>query len=132
MPDEEFRARVAGLVAGDRWVLDGNYHQVSDLVSHADTVVWIDFPRQVVMRRLVRRTLLRGMLRRELWNGNRETLRNFVRMDPEKSILRWAWTQHSVYSERYERASGPGGEWEGTTVVRLRSPADVAAFLGSP
>jgi len=131
LPDDEFRSRVEAVVSDDTWVLDGNYDVVSHLASHVDTVVWIDFPRAMVMRQLVRRTLSRGLLRKELWNGNRESLRNFVRLDPQKSILRWAWTRHSVYSERFEAASAPGGTWEGLRIVRLRSPAEVRDFVES-
>ena len=129
LPGDEFVARVSDTVSGDAWVIDGNYRLVSHLVARADTVVWIDFPRALVMRRLVQRTLLRGLLRKELWNGNRESLRNFVRMDPERSILRWAWTQHSVYRERFEAAAAPGGAWDGLRVLRLRSPAEVDDFV---
>lgn len=131
LPDEEFRSRVDAVVAGDGWVLDGNYYTRlgADLIRRADTVVWIDFPRSVVMRQLVRRTLWRGLLRVELWNGNRESLANFFRRDPDKSILRWAWTQHSVYRARYEELIA-GDEWEDLTVVRLRSAAEVKEFLG--
>ena len=132
LADEEFRARVTEVVAGEAWVVDGNYYaRLGEAALHrADTVVWIDFPRSTVMRQLVRRTLWRGLLRKELWNGNRESLRNVVRRDPEKSILRWAWTQHSVYKARYEDAI-TGGAWDGLAVVRLRSLAEVREFLGS-
>lgn len=132
LADDEFRSRVGAVLAGESWVADGNYHLLSDFVGLADTVVWIDLPRPVVMRQLVRRTLVRGLLRRELWNGNRETLRNFVRLDPEKSILRWAWTRHALYRQRYEQAAAAGGAWEGLAVVRLRTPAEVRGFLESP
>ncbi|WP_188193780.1 hypothetical protein [Nonomuraea sp. SYSU D8015] len=40
----------SALAAGG-WVVDGDYSLVSDLVwSRADTVVWIDLPRHIVMR----------------------------------------------------------------------------------
>jgi adenylate kinase family enzyme len=102
-----FRARVAEFVAGDGWVIDGNYSSVQDLVWHrADTVLWIDLPRRTVMRQLVRRTVWRMVTREELWNGNTESWRNLLSLDPGKSILAWAWTQHREYARRYEAAGG--------------------------
>src|SRR5580692_2452004 len=73
LPASEFRARVALVADGECWVIDGNYSRVQDLVwARADTVVWLDLPRRVVMRRIVWRTLRRVGGRVELWNGNRE------------------------------------------------------------
>jgi hypothetical protein len=42
--------------------------------------------------------------REELWNGNREPLRNLWAWDPERSVIRWSWTQHGKYQERYRSA----------------------------
>ena len=53
------------------------------------------------MRRVVRRTFTRLVLRRELWNGNREPLSNVWSLDPQRSIIAWAWTQHEAYRRRY-------------------------------
>ncbi len=101
-----FRARVAEVTAGDGWVIDGNYSSVQDLVwQRADTVLWIDLPRRTVMRQLVRRTLRRMVTREELWNGNTESWRLLLSLDPDKSILLWAWTQHREYARRYEAAA---------------------------
>ena len=56
-----FRDRVADFAAGSHWVIDGNYSKVRDVVwSRAGTVVWLDLPRRVVMRRLVWRTPIRA------------------------------------------------------------------------
>jgi adenylate kinase family enzyme len=42
LSDAEFRARVAALVDGECWVIDGNYAVVRDLVwDRATTVVWL-------------------------------------------------------------------------------------------
>ena len=61
------------VVAGDGWVVDGNYSVVRDLVwDRADTVVWLDLPRLVVVRRITTRSIRRVVWREELWNGNRE------------------------------------------------------------
>ncbi len=40
----------------------------------------------------------------ELWNANHERASNFFRLDPNESIIRWAWTRHSVCRKRYSAA----------------------------
>ena len=129
LPVDEFRARVAAAAAGDAWVIDGNYSAVRDVVwARADTVVWIDLPRPVVMRRVVARTVRRAARRQELWNGNREPWSNFLTLDPERSIIMWAWTQHGRYRRRYETAMADPA-WAHLRFVRLRSPAEIKRFL---
>jgi adenylate kinase family enzyme len=124
LPREQYRQRVAAIVAGDGWVVDGNYSAVRDLIwARADTVVWIDLPRARVMRQLLTRTLARTLSRRELWNGNREPMDNLFRLDPERSILRWAWKQHGKYARRYSEAS-LDPLYRHLTFIRVRSRAD--------
>jgi adenylate kinase family enzyme len=126
---DEFRAAVGEAVGTESWVVDGNYSAVRDLVlARADTVVWLDLPRTVVMRRVVARTLRRVLTRQELWNGNREPFANLYRWDPAKNIIRWAWTRHGVYAQRFaDEAKDPGHAH--IQFVRLRSPADIDALL---
>jgi adenylate kinase family enzyme len=127
--DEEFRARVTEATAPDRWVVDGNYSVVRDIVwGRADTIVWFDLPYATVMGRMIRRTLRRTVTREELWNGNREPLSNLWRLDPEKSIIAWASTNHKVCRRRYEAAEADP-QWEGLRFLRLRSQAEADAFL---
>lgn len=129
---DEFRDRVSAVVDTGAWVVDGNYRSVSDLVwARADTVVWLDLTRPVVMRQLVRRTARRVVRREELWNGNRERLRNFVSHDPLQSVLMWAWTNHDEYAARYTELERQAREL-GTTFVRLGSRDEVRAFLARP
>jgi adenylate kinase family enzyme len=98
----EFRRRVDAFVSADAWVVDGNYARSRDLVmSRADTVLWLRVSRWLVMRQIVRRTAGRVLLRRELWNGNRESLRNVLSRDPERSIVTWAWRMHATYDDEY-------------------------------
>lgn len=126
-----FRATVAHIVAGDGWVVDGNYSAVADLIrARADTIVWLDLQRSEVMQQLLRRTLSRMARREELWNGNQESWRNLFRIDPNESILCWAWTNHSKYVERYTTMAREL-DHDVQTVVRLRSRADVDRFLAS-
>jgi adenylate kinase family enzyme len=125
----EFRRLIGILVAEPRWVIDGNYRQVRDLVwAHADTVVWLDLPRRVVMRRVTWRTVSRAITRQVLWNGNRERLRNLWSWQPERSMIRWSWTQHHKYRRRYAAAM-QDPKYAHLTFQRLRKPSDVSSFL---
>jgi adenylate kinase family enzyme len=84
------RALVAQVTTGDDWVVDGNYSQVRDIVwPEADTVVWLDYRLSIILWRLIRRTGRRIALREELWNGNREDLRNFLLS--RDSLLLWVF-----------------------------------------
>lgn len=132
-PDpEEFRRRVADALdaAADGWVVCGNYSIVQEPVvwPRADTVVVLDLDKGVVMRRVVARTLRRVVRREELWNGNREPWRNLYAWDPERNIIRWSWTRHHVYRDRYRRAAQDPAHLDLDFVV-LRSPAEVDGFL---
>ena len=123
----EFRRLVEPIVAEDDWVIDGRYRgKLGDLVfDRADTVVWIDLPRRVWLPRLVGRTLGRVVRRKELWNGNRESLRNvFLRRD---SLIVFA-----LRNERPRRRRYPGELARyGVPVHRLRTQGEVDAFLHS-
>jgi adenylate kinase family enzyme len=126
---DEFRTRVEAAVQGDGWVVDGNYSAVQDIVwSHADTVVWLDFDRGIVMTRLLRRTLGRVVMRRRLWNDNRERWRNLFSRDPERSILAWTWTRHAIYRQRYA-AAVQDPAWAHLGFIRLVRPRDLDAFI---
>ena len=127
LPAEEMRRRLDVVCSADgAWVADGNYpSKGGDLVrARADTIVWLDFPRGAVMRQLGRRTLRRVILRQQLWNGNRESLRNALARDPERSILRWAWTRHQPQRDAY--ATQTDDRW-----VRLTNRAEVQSFLAA-
>jgi len=124
LPPEEFRSRVEAVVAADGWVVDGNYSAVRDLVwARADTVVWFDLPRWTVMRQVVGRTLRRTLTRVELWNGNREPVSGLLRLDPERSIVRWAWVKHTRYRDRFAAAARDPALAH-LTFVRIGSRAD--------
>ena len=123
----EFRRVVSDFTAGDRWVVDGNYSAVMDIVwGRADTVVWVDPPRRRVMRQLVARTMRRMITGAELWNGNRERWVYLFRRD--ESIILWAWTHHRKYRDRYAAAQADPANAR-LAFVRLRTPAETAALL---
>lgn len=115
VPDEQFRPLVAAAVAVDGWVVDGNYDSVRDLVlPRATDVIWLDYPRRVVMWRVVKRSIVRAVTRRKLWNGNREDWREWARPDHP---IRWAWSSHRARRVEYEALSAGDPRWQ-----RIRSP----------
>ncbi|MDP9101755.1 MAG: adenylate kinase [Actinomycetota bacterium] len=119
---------VTAFTAQDRWVTDSiGYPAVRDLVwSRADTLVWLDLPRPQVMVRVLRRSLWRGLLHREIWNGNRESVLAWRRPDHP---VRWAWTQYRPRRELVlERLADP--QRSGLRVVHLRSAAEARRWLG--
>ena len=122
---DELRRHVEPLLAAEAWVIDGSYRgKLGDLVLEAaDTVVWLDLPRRIWLTRLVRRTLRRVVLREELWNGNRESLRGAL-VGPD-SLFGYALRVAPQRRQRYPR------ELARFRVERLRTRRGVAAFLRS-
>lgn len=128
---ETFHARIRERIAGDRWVTDGNYvsHGAAPLVwTRADTIVWLDLSRARIMTQLIPRTLRRLVTREELWNGNRERLQNLFETRPEENVILWSWTRFDSIRARYAQML-QDGTWAGRQVFRLRSRAEVSAFL---
>lgn len=117
----EFVRRVTEAIQAGSWVLDGNYGPVRDAVwRRATHLVWLDYPRPLIMARVIRRSLLRATLRTELWAGNRERWRHMLR--PSHPI-RWAWsTWDRRRRETAERLAQP--EYARLVVLRLRHPRE--------
>jgi adenylate kinase family enzyme len=133
LPDEAFHDAVRPLIDTDAWVVDGNYTRtgVQDLIwQRADTVVWLDLPRLTVMRRLTWRTVSRGILRQELWNGNRESIRNLISADPEVNIVMWTWTRYAITKDTYERRM-TDARWRHLEWVRLGSQREIDRFAAN-
>ncbi len=129
IPVDRFLAEMDRRTRADRWVVDGNFRRVvveGPVWERADTVVWLDPPRHVVMRQLIGRTLRRAITREELWNGNREPVLRQFSPDPRRSIIVWAWTRHRVYRRRYAQAMRDRPD---LAFVRLRSHREAEAWL---
>jgi hypothetical protein len=80
------------------------------------------------MRQVLVRTVTRAVTRVELWNGNREPITGLFRIDPQHSILRWAWTQHAKYRDRYSAAAADPLNAH-LTFVRIGSRAEARRLL---
>ena len=126
-PLEEFRLRVDEATRGDRWVIDGSYGKVRDIVwPRADTVIWLDVPFAPRLGRVLRRTFKRVWTREPLWGIQRESLRAtlfsrdslllfMIRTEPGRARLYRDWLA------RPESAH--------LDLVRLRSQAEIQRWL---
>ncbi|MCE7002369.1 adenylate kinase [Kibdelosporangium philippinense] len=121
----EFEADVERFSEQSRWVTEDQYHRVlGDLLWHrADTVVWLDVPRRVVMSRVIRRSFIRALTRRELWNGNREHWRDWLKADHP---IQWAWTQ---YHGKRAQVLRYAEQHPDVTVIRVATAHDVRRLL---
>jgi adenylate kinase family enzyme len=131
-PVPEFQAITTARASEDGWVIDGNYSAVRPIVwARADTVVFLDLPKAVVMRQITWRTVRRAVTRQELWNGNREPMSNFLRWDPERSVISWAWHNHEKYRARYGAAAADPA-CDHLDFVHLTSRKEAGRFLADP
>lgn len=121
----EFEADAAALASRGRWITEDQYRSfIGDLLwRRADTVLWLDLPRRVVMWRVSTRTFVRLVARRRIFNDNRERWRDL----PTKGHpIRWAWAQHA---NRRARTEALAAEHPSVRVVRLRTTSEVDTWV---
>jgi adenylate kinase family enzyme len=123
---DEFVRRVTLAIAADIWVLDGNYGLVRDFLwRRATHLVWLDYDWPIVMYRVIRRSLVRAMLRTELWAGNRERWLHMLR--PSHPI-RWAWSTWRRRRREYEERIRQN-DYAHLVVLRLCRPCEAERLL---
>ena len=100
---ELFRRRIEAAIAGECWITDGNYTRIASapILARATDVIWLDYPRPLIMRRVVVRSFLRAISGKELWvgTGNRE---RFSRWLDKDHPIRWAWDTYRPASKARE------------------------------
>ena len=128
-PESEFRRLVGAAASAPRWIADGNYGRVRDLLwPRATTVVWLNYGFVTVLFRALRRTLHRIASGERLWHGNRESLvRSFISRD---SILVWVMSTFHRRRREFE-ALRAGGYYPHLSWVEFRRPSDAKRYLRS-
>jgi hypothetical protein len=122
----EFLARAGNALAEQpRWVCDGNYAAVRDLVwGQATALVWLNLPFPTIFARLWQRCVRRARSGERICGDNRESLaRALFHRD---SILLWALTSHSRNLREFPAALA---RFPGLPVLDLRSRDAVARVL---
>lgn len=118
---------VAAMAASDDWILDGAPYFAEDTVyRRVDTIVALDYPRWLVMARVVRRTMAVELLERSSGAHRRQGLRRAVR-DPEHPV-RWAWTSHRA---RHAEIAGLATLDTSADIKVFRAPHQAARWLSS-
>ena len=117
----ELEAKLAAVVAGDAWLIDGTYGgTLAQRLSRADTVIYLDYPISLCVMRLLRRIRIwRGRTRPDMTEGcpERFDLGFFI------YLLRW----NSGPRLRTEnRLNGHEAK-----VIRIKDPTALDAWLAS-
>jgi adenylate kinase family enzyme len=115
----EFVRRVRAAISRDAWVSDGNYSLVRDLIwGRATHLVWLDYGRLRIMYRVIKRSIMRALDQSDLWAGNKEDWRRWLR--PSHPI-RWAWSTWRQRRLRFEQLIN-SRQYAHLVVLRLRTP----------
>jgi adenylate kinase family enzyme len=130
----EFPSVIDQITAGEQWLFDSQGPPVDSeapltvrdrLWARADTLVWLDYPRRVVVWRAVTRSLRRIITRERLWRDYRDSPLQWFRPDHP---IRRAWRLAKIRSKQIEaRTRAPASTH--LTVVRLRSPSETETWL---
>jgi adenylate kinase family enzyme len=124
---EEFYALVEDAIAGSRWVVDGNYSVLRNLVwPRATALLWLNYSLPRVLSRGISRTVRRALTREVLYANNTESLaKAFFSQD---SIL---WRLLSTYHRRRRtyRKIFDSDAYPHLAKVEFRRPWQAEAFL---
>lgn len=120
-PKDEWRRKVEELVAGDAWIIDGNYSGTLGVrLDACDTVIFLDLPRTVCLWRVLKRALaFRNAARPDMAEGCPEKI--------NLAFLWWVWNYPSRTRPKVLERLGETSQ--GKKIVRLHSRDEVEEFL---
>lgn len=120
MTFEEQDLLLGPLLAGDRWIIDGDHIRTQKRrMAQADTVIFMDYPRWRCLCRVVGRAIRHRKRARPGMNEGCHERINWA-------LLRWVW--------RYKNLERPQlianiAELDGKNVIVLKSDREVAGFV---
>jgi adenylate kinase family enzyme len=127
--DEELFSNLGKALAGEGWVLDGNYSRTVPVKwKRVQLIVWLDLPYWLIMYQVISRTFRRSFNREILWAGNQESLtKAFFDKD---SIILWSLSNLSRVRRGYSQAMSDD-RYRHIQFVRLRSRREIREFLSA-
>ncbi|MCB1072360.1 MAG: adenylate kinase [Chlamydiales bacterium] len=100
-PKEEFASLIEKATRSDCWIICGNQSKFRHLIwPKADTIIWLDLPLHILLRRVLVRSLQRICDKKPICNGNYET---FSRLFCSKSIFYWLLKSYFRHRRDYSK-----------------------------
>lgn len=126
-PREQFRAELLKAISQPRWICDGNYTFVRELIwPQATDLLWLNYSFPLVFQRAMRRTIGRALRKTPIFSGNRETFsRSFLSRD---SILLWVIQSHGQRRKQIEQLLEQE-EYSHLNVRIFQKPVDSERFV---
>ena len=120
-PKDQWRARVAEMIAGDEWIIDGNYSGSLELrLTRADTVIELNVPAAVCVARVLRRLI----------HGRGKSRPDMAEDCPEKLNVPFLFYIVTFPLSRRRRLERRLAGFDGLRIT-LRSASDIRRFLAS-
>ena len=119
--EAQWQKTVSELIAGEEWIMDGNYSRTMEMrMAAADTVIFLDLPRAACLWRILKRiTYYYGKNRPDVAEGCKEKF--------DLEFLLWIWnyparTRPKVLAliEKFK---------DNIEIIRLKSSKEVEEFL---
>ncbi len=127
---DELRRRINEATSGERWVVAGSYAGfcADTCWPRLQTMIWLDLPRSLLIRRVLMRSWKRWRSGELLWGTNRENFWNQLKIwNKEDSLIWWIWTQ-AEHKRRSMVARMSDARYGHIRFVRLTSPKEVLEF----
>lgn len=132
-PKDELRIKIeTEIMPLDQWIASGNYTTAgrNNIWQEAQTVIWLDLPLSVILKRYVMRTYRRIRYKEPCCNGNIETLKDavFTKEILLKYILRSHFVTRRPVYKRWMENEMRNKQW---IVCKSQSDVDQLAMSAS-
>jgi adenylate kinase family enzyme len=125
---ETFRENVSFALRGEFWVADGNFDYAQDIIwKNAQLIIWLDYGLNVVLWRVLKRTLIRLITKEVLWNGNVVTWKQVF---CKNSVIMDALFTYGKRKSKY-RLIMAHNDYHFLEFVHLQSPRAADEWLSS-